>query len=453
MIKAAEAGASVIVAEPGLYEEAVASSEKAKSMLTGAKAPVVILTEDTRYAMAFIWAAWYDYPADSMTVIGVTGTKGKTTVAHMIYEIVKASGKKAGLIGTLEYIIGDEHRHAPNTTPEANSLQKMLYEMVMTNTEVAVIEVSSQALMTHRSQGFTFDIGIFTNISPDHIGKDEHTSFENYLYSKSLLMRQCRLGIVNGDDPHVSSIIKDRSCTIRTFGLSHGNDLYGKNLLPFMENGVPSIAFDTEGRVSMHINLSMPGEYSVMNALAAILAVTELGISEKEINEALSHIRICARMNIVVPENGTVRDFPVVIVDFAHNTVSLRTLLKTLRTYYTGRIICVFSCLDKLQLRRVPMGEAAGELADFTVVTSETSEQLQSEDVLMEIVQGIKKTSGSYAVILDRREAIRYALSIADPDDTVVIAGKGNQKDNNVDEIRHSMPDDFDLLHEIFNNL
>ena len=453
MIKAAESGASVIVAEPGLYEEAVASSEKAKSELTGSKAPVIIFTQDTRYAMAFIWAAWYDHPADSMTVIGVTGTKGKTTVTHMIYEIVKASGKKAGLISTLEYIIGDDHRHSPITSPEADILQEMLYEMVMTGTEVVVIEVASQALMTHRSQGFTFDIGIFTNISPDHIGPDEHTSFENYLYSKSLLMRQCRLGIVNGDDPHVSSIIKERSCTIRTFGLSHGNDLYGRNLLPFMENGVPSIAFDTGGRVSMHINLPMPGEYSVMNALAAILAVTELGISETEINEALSRIKICARMNIVMPENDTVSDFPVVIVDFAHNALSLSTLLKTLRTYYTGKIICVFSCTDRLQMRRAPMGEVAGELADFTVVTSETSEQLQSEDVLMDIVEGIKKTSGSYAVILDRREAIRYALSIAGSDDTVVIAGKGNQKDNNVDEIRHSMPDDFDLLREIFDSL
>ena len=453
MVKAAEAGAAVIVTEPGLYEEAATSSEKVTSLLSGDKAPVIIFTEDTRYAMAFIWAAWYDHPADRMTVIGVTGTKGKTTVTHMIYEILKASGRKAGLVGTLEYIIGDERRFSPLTTPEADILQEMLHEMADAGTEFAVIETASQALMTHRTQGFTFDIGIFTNISPDHIAPDEHSSFDNYLCSKSLLMRQCRTGIVNGDDPHAPSILKDHSCSVRTFGLSPENDLYATDLVPVMTDGAPGMTFNTCGTVSMHVELPMPGEYSVMNALAAIQAAAELGIPAEPVKEALSHISVRARMSIVRPDNDRGRDFPTVIVDFAHNAVSLRTLLETLSTYYSGKIICVFGCANQVRMRRSPMGEAAGELADFTVITSFTSEQAQPDDVLADILEGMRRTSGRHAVIKDRREAIKYALSIAGPDDVVILTAKGHYKDNNADEIRHSLPDDFDLLREIFDSM
>lgn len=453
MVKAAEAGASVIVAEPGLYEEAAESSENAKSLLTGDKAPVIILTEDTRYAMAFIWAAWYDHPADRMTVIGVTGTKGKTTVCHMIYEILKVSGRKAGLIGTLEYIIGDDRRPSNLTTPESDILQEMLHEMADAGTEYAVIETASQALMTHRTQGFTFDIGIFTNISPDHIGPDEHSSFDNYLYSKSLLMRQCRTGIVNGDDPHADSILRDHSCSFRTIGMSPGNDLYATDLVPVTAGGVPGMSFDTHGTVSMHVDLPMPGEFSVMNALVAIQAAAELGISADAVRSALSHISVLSRTSIVRPEKDVCSDFPTVMIDFAHNALSIRNLLETLRTYYSGKIICLVSCTDSLRMRRAPVGEAAGELADYTVITSFTSERPQSEDVLEDILEGMKRTSGRHAVIADRREAIKHALSIAGHDDIVVVTGKGTYRDTTVLEDWHSMPDDFDLLREIFGSM
>ncbi len=453
MVKAAEAGAAVIVTEPGLYEAAIASSKASKSLLAGEGAPVILFTEDTRYAMAFIWAAWYDHPAERMTVIGVTGTKGKTTVCHMIYEILKAAGKKTGLVGTLEYITGDEHKHSPITTPEADILQELLHEMVEAGTEYAVIEVASQALMTHRSQGFSFDIGVFTNISPDHIAPSEHTDFENYLYSKSLLMQQCRIGIVNGDDPHVDAILKDHSCSVETFGLSPENDLYAVDLVPLLAGGVPGMAFDTKGAAAMHIELPMPGEYSVRNALAAISVATALGIPCETIRTVLSRISVRARMSIVRPRKDAGSNFPTVIVDFAHNAISLRTLLETLRTYYNGKIICVFGCANQVRMRRAPMGETAGELADFTVITSFTSEQPQPDEVLTDILEGMKKTSGKHAMIRDRREAIKYALSIAGHNDVIVLAAKGNFKDNMVDEIRHSLPDDFDLLREIFDSM
>ena len=441
--KAIDAGAAVIAAEKGLYKEALSLANGGKAFFNG-RSPVILFMEDTRYAMAYFYAAWYDHPADRMITIGITGTKGKTTVAHMIYEILKEAGHKAGLIGTMEYIIGEKHIPSPITSPEADILQEIMHEMAEEGTETVVMEVASQALMTHRSQGFTFDIGVFTNLGEDHIGPDECRDFDHYLYCKSLLMRQCRTGIVNMDDPYVSRILEGHTCEVLTYGLSGRPDLKATGMIRCFVDGVPGMEFDA---ADMHIRLPMPGSYSVSNALAAIQTVLELQIPKDAIVSALSRIQVNGRMTVIRPGDFGNGALPVAVVDFAHNGMSLRTLLETLKGYYSGRIFCVVSSVNTAS-RRKPIGEACGEFADLTIVTSDDWENDDPEEIINGITSGIREKGGAYVVIEDRGEAIRYAVSEAGAGDVVIAAGRGHIKNQKINGRICPLPDDRTLLEE-----
>lgn len=440
--KAMDAGASAIVTEPGLYKE---YSETASAIKQDA---VVIFTEDTRLAMALIYAAWYGHPAEKMTVIGITGTKGKTTTAHMLYAILTKAGKKTGLVGTVETIIGEKHIPSLNTTPEADLLQKMLCDMAEVGTEIVVMEVSSQALMTHRSSGFVFDIGIFTNLSEDHIGGDACRDFAHYLHCKSLLMRQCKTGIVNIDDPYAEAILKDHTCSVKTFGLSEGADLIGSDIVCRFLDGVPGVEFEAAG---MQFRLKMPGTYSVSNALAAIQTALELQIPKETIAEALEEVQVNGRAEVIRPAFREDENDPAVIVDFAHNGMSMRTILSTLKMYYTGNIICVtgasgFSC------RWRAIGQACGKFADLTVVTCDDIGEEDSEEIMNEIARGIREMNGDFILIEDRREAVRCAISEAGPEDLVVLAGRGHEIGLKQNGRIVPMPTDRALAQEVWND-
>lgn len=440
--KAVGAGASVIVTEESL-------SDVSEIGL----GPLFIYVHDARYAMAFIFAAWYDHPADRLTVIGITGTKGKTTTAYMLRDILQAAGRRTGLIGTIEYIIGDEHMEALNTTPEADILQSMFYRMVKAGLDSVVMEVSSTALMSHRSQGFVFDIGIFTNIGDDHIGEDECRDFDHYLYCKSLLLKQCRFGIVNNDDPCIERVLDGHTCAIQTFGLSEGADLKAADISYEKVHGIPGVSFDIEGVRRLHISVPMPGEYTVRNALGAAAAALHLGVPAEAIAHAFAGISVPGRMQIVRNEDCASGDFPVVIVDFAHNPMSLEALLTALRLYYKGRVICVFGCGgNRYKGRRAQMGRMSTRLADLSVITSDNPRFEDPEQIIHDIVCGIEDDCGSYIVIPDRKEAIYYAVSGAGSEDVVVIAGKGHEKYQDIRGVKYPW-NDAELACEALRNI
>lgn len=425
------AGASVIVTE-----------ERLAGLSEDGQGPLYVYVQDARYAMAFIYAAWYDYPADKLTVIGITGTKGKTTTAYMLRDILQAAGHRTGLIGTVEYIIGDEHIDALNTTPESDILQDVLYRMVKAGLDIVVMEVSSTALMSHRSQGFVFDTGIFTNIGYDHIGGDECRDFDHYLYCKSLLFRQCRTGIVNADDPNIGGILEGHTCNIKTFGLSTAADLKAAGISYEYIHGVPGVSFDIEGYPQLHISVPMPGEYTVRNALGAVSAALDLGVSAEAIVQALAKIHVPGRTQIIRNEDDASGSLPDVIVDFAHNPMSMEALIKALRLYYKKRIICVFGCGgDLYKGKRALMGKTSTELADFTVITSDNPRFEDPEQIVKDIVRGISDDCSNYIVIPDRRDAVYYAVSMGGPGDVVALIGKGHEKYQDIHGVKYPWDD------------
>lgn len=384
----------------------------------------VVESEDTRYAMAMISAAWFDYPAEKLKMIGITGTKGKTTTTYMVKSILENAGYKVGLIGTIEIIIGDRHIHAEHTTPESCTLQSYLREMADEGCDMVVMEVSSQALMLHRTAGIPFEIGVFTNIEPDHIGPAEHESFEDYLHCKSLLFRQCRLGIFNADDEHLEDILKGSTCRVETFGIDNPKaDLSAVNIRHIHEKGYLGVRFDTEGMLRLSAELDIPGKFSVYNALAAIAICHHFNISREDILKALKEAKVKGRIEIV-----RVSDKFSLMIDYAHNAMALKSLLTTLRDYHPKRLVCLFGCGgNRARSRRFEMGEVSGQLADLTVITSDNPRFEEPEAIIEDIKTGIAGTSGRYVEIPDRREAIAWVIDHGEEGDIIVLAGKGHE--------------------------
>ena len=432
--KAAEvaaAGASVIVTE-----KEIALPEDTKA--------VEVRVENTRYAMALISAAWFGHPAKKLKTVGITGTKGKTTTTFLIRDMLTRAGKKCGLIGTIEYIIGEEHIHASNTTPESYDLQEMLAKMVEAGCDSVVMEVSSQALMLHRTAGIDFDIGIFTNLEADHIGEHEHKDFADYLHCKSLLFRQCRLGIVNADDAHCGDVIKDHSCELLRYGFSEGADLRALNLAYIRKPGALGVFFDTEGTLAMHAEIANPGRFSVYNALCAIAVANALGCETDVIAQALKSAKVKGRIEMLpVSEKYTL------MIDYAHNAMALKSLLATLRDYRPARLVCLFGCGgNRARDRRFEMGEVSGKLADLTIITSDNPRDEDPQAIIDDIKTGIAKTDGEYIEIIDRREAIRYAMEHADDGDIIVLAGKGHEDYQEIKGVKYPM-DERDIVRDI----
>lgn len=395
----------------------------------------VIRVEDTRYAMAFISAAYFGHPADRLKVIGVTGTKGKTTTTYLVKSILEHAGYKVGLIGTIEVIIGDKVIPASNTTPESFLLQSYFRQMADAGCEIVVMEVSSQGLMLHRTQGFTFELGIFTNLEPDHIGPNEHKDFEDYKRCKGLLFQQCRRGIVNCDDTHWQDVLKGHTCELVTYGFSGKADLraHGEELL--VGKGWLGVKFRTEGLFEDEITLHSPGRFSIYNALTAIAICEHFKVKAEDIKEALLHAKVKGRIEIV-----KVSDTFTLMIDYAHNAMALESLLTTLREYHPARLVCLFGCGgNRSRDRRFEMGEVSGRLSDLTVITSDNPRNEQPQAIIDDIRTGIAKTNGSYVEISDRKEAIAYVLSHALPGDVIVLAGKGHEDYQEIEGKKYPM--------------
>ena len=405
---AADAGASVVVVQ----EEMTLPGDV-----------TVIQVEDTRYAMAMISAAWFGYPDRELTTIAVTGTKGKTTTTYMIRDILQEAGHKVGVIGTIEVTYGSEHISVNNTTPESYDIHRYFRMMKDAGCDVVVMEASSQGFKLKRTAGICFDYGLFTNLSPDHIGKNEHADFAEYLACKAMLFDQCRLGIANKDDEHFGEMTAHAACPVETFGILPGADLMAQNVELTRARDFLGVDFDLSGLYQGRITCGVPGTFNVHNVLGAAAVCGHLGVSVETMSHALKDFRVKGRVQII----PTGSDYTL-IVDYAHNAVALESILLTLRAYDPPRLVCLFGCGgNRSRLRRFEMGEVSGRLADFTVVTSDNPRFEEPQAIIDDILTGIDKTDGKYISIIDRREAISYVMNHAQPGDIVVLAGKGHE--------------------------
>jgi len=425
-----EKGARVLVVERDIYIE--------DEDVTVIKVPC------TRFAMAVIATNRYGHPADEIKTIAITGTKGKTTTAYLIKSILEQSGLKVGLIGTIETIIGDKHIPAKNTTPESLVLHQYLREMVEAGLDVVVMETASQGFKLKRTAGIVFDIGIFTNLSPDHIGPGEHADFDEYLSCKRMLFTQCRSGFVNSDDENFPAIIAGHTCEITTYGLDKKADLNAVNLSLYRDGSTLGVDFNVSGLMDFSARVNSPGRFSVYNALAAILVCHYFYVPVPDILNALQNIYVKGRIEMI-----PVADDYCLMIDYAHNALSLESLLKSLKEYQPKRLVCLFGCGgNKDKNRRFEMGKVSGNLADFTIITSDNPRDEEPQDIISDIVSGIKETNGKYTEIIDRRKAIAYALENARTGDIIVLAGKGHEDYQEIKGVRYPM-DERDIVREL----
>ena len=408
----------------------------------------VVKVADTRYALALISAAYFDYPANTLKVIGITGTKGKTTTTFMIKSILENAGYKVGLIGTIETIIGDKHIPANNTTPESYIVQEYFAEMLKAGCQVCVMEVSSQGLMMHRTAGIPFELGIFTNLAPDHIGPNEHASFEEYAECKGMLFKQCKVGIANADDENFEMVMKDHTCTLETIGFSEKADLRASNVNLVGRPGYLGVTFDLTGLLNFPVEIDIPGKFSIYNSLVAIAVCRHFEIERENILDALITAKAKGRI-----EQVKVSDDFMLLIDYAHNAMSLESLLSTLKEYHPQRLVCLFGCGgNRSKLRRYEMGEVSGKMADLTIVTSDNPRFEEPQDIIDDIKIGLAKTDGEYVEIIDRKEAIKYAIANGRPGDVIVLAGKGHEDYQEIKGVKYPM-DERVLIEEVLQEL
>lgn len=408
----------------------------------------VLQVENTRYAMALISCAYFGHPAEKLRTIGITGTKGKTTTTYMVKSILENAGHKVGLIGTIETIIGDEHIPAVNTTPESYLVQESFAKMVEAGCDSVVMEVSSQGLMLHRTAGFVFDYGIFTNIEPDHIGPNEHSSFDDYLHCKSMLLKQCRVGIVNADDEHFERIIEGHTCSLETFGFSEDADLRAADAHLISRPGYLGIAYRVEGLMNFPVEIDIPGKFSIYNSLTAISICRHFQVPVEKITAALKVAQVKGRVEMI-----KVSDDFTLMIDYAHNAMALESLLTTLREYHPHRLVALFGCGgNRSKLRRYEMGEVSGKLADLTIITSDNPRDEDPQAIIDDIKIGMAKTEGAYVEIPDRKEAIAYAIHHGEPGDIIVLAGKGHEDYQEIKGVKYPM-DERVLIQEVLEEL
>ena len=392
----------------------------------------VVRVTNGREALSRMSQAYFDYPAEKMTSIGITGTKGKSTTTYMIRDIIEKSGKTCGIVGTIGIYIKGTVTPTEHTTPESYDLQKAFADMVEAGCDYMVMEVSSQGIKMDRVAGMHFNYGVFTNLSPDHIGPNEHKDFDEYLHCKSRLFQMCDTGIVNTDDPHWQEIVKDASCVIRSFGTKEA-DMTATEIEHINHNGDLSMKFRAEGLLDGDITVGLPGRFNIYNGMCAACTGALLGMPREVILHALEHVEVRGRVEHI----PTGRGFSV-LIDFAHNGVSTESVLTTLREYDPRRIIANFGCGgNRSKLRRYEMGEAVGRLAELAIVTSDNPRTEDVMDIIEDIKVGLAKTEGEYIVIPDRQEAVNYAVDHAEKGDMIILLGKGHEEYQEINGVKH----------------
>ncbi len=389
----------------------------------------VIFSDDSRRTLAEISGNIFGHPARKLHLIGITGTKGKTTIALLIYNILRAFGVPCGYIGTSGIDYADCHEETANTTPESYILQETMQKMSKAGVTHVIMEVSSQALFTHRVHGLTFQTAVFTNLSEDHIGEFEHPSFEHYKNCKKSLFSSFGVStaILNADDPYAEEFAAAAaSADVKRFSSSRPDaDYFASDIVRFREADKLGIRFSCHhhGRTD-HVTQCFPGFFSVYNALAVFAVCHTLGLKTEQITEALAHVSISGRFEMV-----PALPYATFIIDYAHNRISLQSALETLREYEPKRLICLFGSVGgRTRSRRVEMGRVAAELADFSILTSDNPDAEDPSAILSDIATQFREVPHNYIAIPDRAEAIRYAVSMAREGDIFLLAGKGHEK-------------------------
>lgn len=397
----------------------------------------VIITSDTRVALAKLSAHFFGNPADEMTIIGVTGTKGKTTSSLLIYNILNESGVPTGYIGSNGVSYLDFQFNTVNTTPESYDLHEHMRKMLDNGVNTLVMEVSSQALKMARVHGIKFKVCVFTNLSPDHIGEFEHPDFEDYKQCKRTLFTSYGADFVvyNADDEYALSVVGGARCESCSVSVGHDADLRADNITYFRSLGNIGVSFEcTSGGKTFPVALSFPGEFSVYNALTAIAVCKRLGLTEGKITKAMRHIRIKGRFETYELPSGA-----MAVIDYAHNGVSLKAALAALRIYNPTRLICLFGAIGgRTKMRRAELGLVASRDADFCILTSDNPDNESPNAIIGEIASYFTAGTCPYVAIPDRREAIEYALSNAQKGDIILLAGKGHESYQIICGVRES---------------
>ena len=435
--KAIEKGARAIIFEEG-------ADYKQFANVNGV---TLIMAPNTRLALSLCSCNFYGNPSKKMKVIGITGTKGKTTTSFMLKAILEKQGKKVGLIGTIAIYVGDKIiKNSDRTTPESNKLQQILAKMYELGVEIVVMEVSSQSLKLDRVAGMEFYAGIFTNFSEDHISKTEHENMQEYFESKMKLFESCKYAFVNADSIYTEKILENiKTDEVQTYGIDNYSNLLAKDIT------VTNVSADFKAKVkdrNERIKVSIPGRFSVYNALAAISVARLFGADPEKIKEALENIKVAGRSELV--DN---KEELKLMIDYAHTPDSLKSILETAKTYTVGRVICVFGCGgDRDKNKRPQMGEVSGKLADYTIITSDNPRTENPEEIIEQIEKGIKKTKGNYECITDRKEAMKKAISMANKKDIVIFAGKGHETYQEINKEKYPF-DERIIIKEILDEL
>lgn len=431
--QAIEMGAIAIMIEEG----AKISKEDITDNVT------ILMAQDTRIATAKIACNFYNNPSKNLKLIGVTGTKGKTTTTFMIKAILEAYGKKVGLVGTVANYIGNRNLgESSRTTPDSLELQRLFSQMVDEQIEYVVMEVSSQALKLHRVDGLEFNIGVFTNFSEDHISAHEHPDMEDYFNSKLQLMKISKTSYINADDFRVSKIKKLLpEKDIKSYGIDNEADLIAKDIT--ITNSSVDFKVKIDGK-NERVKTGIPGRFSVYNSLAAISVVSKLGVTAETIKEALLTVRVPGRSELVDNKKGL-----TIMIDYAHSPESLQSILSAVKSYTRGKVISVFGCGgDRDRTKRPLMGQISASIADFTIITSDNPRTEKPEKIVEEIEEGAKKSKGKYVSIVDRTEAIKYAIDMATKADIIVLAGKGHETYQEINGVKKHY-DEREIIKEV----
>lgn len=385
---------------------------------------VQIVVNDTRAMLAVASANFFRNPSEKLRIIGITGTKGKTTTAHLVRAVLSRAGHKCGIVGTVGAYFDDVRINTVNTTPESYELQKIFRTMLDNGCDTCVIEVSSTGLKTHRVDCVKFEIGVFTNLSPDHIGPNEHPTFEDYMYWKSVLFEKCSIAVMNTDDPAYTSMLKNCSCPVITYGLENA-DIIADDVKLIRNKQFLGIAFDCiENEKKYYIEAALPGYFNVHNALAAVGVCSAMNVDTEKYTDAFAQARVKGRAECVYVDD----DFDV-IIDFAHNGISVKSMLDTLKSYPHNKIYILYGSVGgRTQMRRKELGLITGKECDLSILTSDDPDFEDPNEIIAEIGKYVTEAGGKYVGIPDRGEAIEYALNLMHKGDILLLAGKGHEQ-------------------------
>ncbi|MGE4283689.1 MAG: UDP-N-acetylmuramoyl-L-alanyl-D-glutamate--2,6-diaminopimelate ligase [Clostridia bacterium] len=403
-----------------------------------------IKVNNSREVLALVAAAFYNHPSSKFKLVGITGTNGKTTTTYLIKTILEQQGSKVGLIGTNQNMIGNEVLPAERTTPESLELQKLFADMAEEKVDYVVMEVSSHSLELYRTEGCNFEVGVFTNITQDHL--DFHITMENYLKAKTKLFQRCKIGIINADDRESNYILEHGTCKMMTYSIEEDANIKANNI-KVSSKGVEFDIVAPQGEQS--IELGIPGKFSVYNALGSIGACLALEVDLQLIQQGL-------RLAKGVPGRAQVvdlgKDFTV-LIDYAHTPDGLENILGAVAEFTQGRVITLFGCGgDRDRTKRPIMGKIAGAISDFCVVTSDNPRTEDPMHIIYQVEEGLKYTGCPYIIIENRRQAIEYVLKNAKKDDVIVLAGKGHETYQEINGIKYPF-DENEVVKEILSKM